>query len=373
MPDLGIRLQLLIGPTAPIPAPFSVMDALIDLEVTNNDRERDGFQMKFSLGKDTPFDYGLLQSGIVDPPNRVIIIAIFNVWPQVLIDGIITDHQITPSNKPGESTLTVTGEDISLKLDLEERNETYPNQPDSTIVMRILTRPEYGSLGLVPQVTPTTDVPIQTDRVPSQQRTDLAHAQELARRNGFVFYIEPSSIQGVNTAYWGLDNRLGLPQPALTMNMGPDTNVDSQMNFRYNALGPVAPQVTFVEPNTRMSIAIPIPGGLSPALTSRPAPALRKTVSRDTANLNPIQAALRALSSTTQSSDAVTVSGEVDAARYGRALRARRLVGVRGVGLNFNGIYYVKQVTHRIKHGEYKQSYSLSREGRGALTPGVVP
>jgi hypothetical protein len=341
--------------------------------VNNNDREHDGFQMKFSLGKEKPLDYGLLQSGVLDPPNRVIIIAIFNVWPQVLIDGIITDHQITPSNKPGESTLTVTGEDISVKLDLEDRNQTYPDQSDSTTVKKILERPEYVGLGLEPQITPTTDSPSQTNRIPSQQRTDLAHIRELARRNRFVFYIEPTMIPGTNIAYWGLDNRLGLPQPALTMNMGPDTNVDSPLNFRYNALGPVAPTVTFVEPNTKMAISIPIPSSVRQPLASRPAPALRRTLSRDAANLDPIQAALRALSSASDSSDAVTVSGEVDALRYGRALRSRRLVGVRGVGLNFNGVYYVKQVKHSIKRGQYKQNFSLSREGRGALTPMVIP
>ena len=49
------------------------------------------------------------------------------------------------------------------------------------------------------------------------------------------------------------------------------------------------------------------------------------------------------------------------------------LVGVRGVGNSYDGSYYVKQVTHRLKLGEYKQSFSLSREGRGSLTPIVTP
>ena len=56
MPDLiglfGIRLQLLIGrPEVPQPAPYEVVDSLISVQVTNNDRERDGFQMEFSWGK----------------------------------------------------------------------------------------------------------------------------------------------------------------------------------------------------------------------------------------------------------------------------------------------------------------------------------
>jgi len=370
MPDLGVRLLLLLGKTVPLPAPFAVMDAFTELEVTNNDRERDGFQIKFTLGKDTPLDYSLLKSGALDAGNRIVISVIFNFAPQVLIDGVITDHQITPSNKPGESTLAVTGEDISVKLDLEERDETYPNQPDSIIVTKILAN--YAALGIIPKVTPTTDVPLQTERIPSQQKTDLVYIRELAQRNGFVFFVEPLT-PGTSTAYWGLDNRLGLPQPALSMNMAGQTNVDSPMNFRFNALGPVAPEIKIVEPNTKITIPIPVPSGLRPPLSRRPAPALRRTLPRNTANQNSIQAGLRGVASTSQASDAVSASGEIDAVRYGTVLRARRLVGVRGTGETYGGMYYVKQVTHRIKRGEYKQSYSLTREGLGSITPVVRP
>src|SRR5260370_669246 len=98
MPDLGVRLQLLIGPTVPLPAPFAVVDALVGLEVRNNESQRDGFQMTFSLGKDSLLNYGLLSSGLLAPPNRVIIVVLINALPQVLIDGIITNHQVAPSN-----------------------------------------------------------------------------------------------------------------------------------------------------------------------------------------------------------------------------------------------------------------------------------
>jgi hypothetical protein len=371
MPDLGVRLQLLIGPTLPLPAPYAVMDALTSVEVTNRDTDRDGFQISFSLGKDSLLDYGLLLNGYFDPPSRVIISVLIGVLPQVLIDGIITNHQVVPSNRPGESTLVVTGEDISLKLDLEEKSATYPNQPDSLIVTRLIAG--YATYGLLPVVTATTDVPIETDRVPTQQGTDLAYIRELARRNGSVFYIEPTPVPGVSTAYWGPDNRLGLPQPALTVNMGPDTNVDSPINFSFNALGPAAPQVTIIEPLTKLRITISVPSGLRPPLARSSATSLRKTVLRDTANLNPIQAALAALSTASGTSDAVSATGELDAVRYGRALQSRRLVGVRGAGDSYDGNYYVKEVTHRIKRGEYKQTFSLTREGRGTLTPLVVP
>lgn len=370
MPDLGVRLQLLLGPTVPVPASYAVMDAFVSLEVSNRDRDFDGFQITFTLGKDSLLDYGLVMSGLFDPPNRLVIVAIIGGRPEVLIDGVIGSHQVMPSNRPGESTLVVSGVDISIMLDLEEKNATHPNQPDSVIVTKMLGN--YLKYGLVPKVTTTTDIPIQVNRVPTQQRTDLGHIRELARRNGFVFYVEPTPLPGVSTAYWGQDNRSGVLQPALTVNMGADTNVDQPINFNFDALGPTSTDVNIVEPNSRTSIPIPVPSGLRPPLASRPATALRKMIARDAANLNSAQGALRALAGSTESADAVRATGEVDAVRYGRALRARQLVEVRGAGLSYDGKYYVQEVRHRIRRGEYKQSFTLTREGHGALNPFVL-
>ena len=117
---------------------------------------------------------------------------------------------------------------------------------------------------------------------------------------------------------------------------------------------------------------IPVPTGFQPPLASRPAAPLRRTLSRDAAKLSAIQAGLRAASSSTQSADAVNASGTLDAVRYGRVLRARKLVGVRGAGFSYNGNYYVKEVRHSISRGQYKQGFTLRREGRGALAPLVA-
>ena len=51
--------------------------------------------------------------------------------------------------------------------------------------------------------------------------------------------------------------------------------------------------------------------------------------------------------------------------RYGGVLQARQLVGVRGAGPAFDGLYYVKSVTHKIKRGSYKQSFTLDSERVG--------
>ena len=45
----------------------------------------------------------------------------------------------------------------------------------------------------------------------------------------------------------------------------------------------------------------------------------------------------------------------------------------RGAGFSYDGDYYVKSVTHSIRLGEYKQRFTLTREGIGATVPMVLP
>ncbi len=89
--------------------------------------------------------------------------------------------------------------------------------------------------------------------------------------------------------------------------------------------------------------------------------------------LNPIKAALYGLSETADAADIVSGSGQLDVVRYGQPLKARGIVGVRGAGLAYDGLYYVSSVTHNIKRGEYKQSFTLVRDGLLPTVPRVIP
>jgi hypothetical protein len=87
-----------------------------------------------------------------------------------------------------------------------------------------------------------------------------------------------------------------------------------------------------------------------------------------------MQAFARAQGMTDASTDHVlTVTGELDAVRYGDILKARGLVGLRGAGYSHDGLYYIKNVTHAIQRGDYKQRFTLTREGFGSTTPIVRP
>ncbi len=380
----GIFAVLFIGPTIPLPAPIALSSAIESIEVRNTDEGRDGLQIIFTIGRagaqnpaQNLLDYTLIDNPLLNPFNRVRIMLVFGLSPKVLIDGIITHKQFSPSTQPGQSKLTITGEDVSVMMDRKESSTTHPNQPDIAIVSKIIA--SYSEYGLVPTVVPpaSMDVPIMVNRIPSQQATDLQYIKSLAEQYDYVFYIEPTLVPGVNTAYWGPKQYTGIPQKALTVNMGSESNVKS-LSFQYSSLDTTIVKGSIQDPILNAKIPVVTAGSLRPPLSTIPDWAMNLTNAktkqyRADGGVNFIQAYGQAQSETDKSTDAVTVTGELDGVLYGDVLRARKLVGVRGVGYMHDGFYYVKSVSHKIKKGEYSQSFTLAREGLGSTTPVVVP
>lgn len=376
---LGIHFTLLIGPTVPIPAPPFLIESLQNVEVTHNDDQSSGFQITFSIGRNGPqdlLDYQHLSTPLLKPFNRIILIVTFNAIPRVIMDGIITNHQMQPGSEPGTSTLTITGDDVSLMMDREEKTVEHIGQPDMLIVTKIIS--SYAQYGLIPKIIPplSIDQPIPIERTPVQRGTDLEYLKTLAERYGYVFYIIPGPVPLTNTAYWGPPVRIGMPQSALTFNMGPQSNV-SLVNFQQNALDPVIVSGNVTDRQTNQSMPVQtftstrIPLATQSALLTN-LPNVRRVRPENSDGLNYMQAMTRAQARTDYSIDnVVTANGELNALQYGDILIPWGLVGLRGVGYSYDGLYYVKRVTHTIRNGEYKQSFSLTREGVGSTTPVV--
>ena len=79
---------------------------------------------------------------------------------------------------------------------------------------------------------------------------------------------------------------------------------------------------------------------------------------------------MRGLAYAGQHGDSVFGTGTLDVARYGHVLKSRQLVGVRGAGEAFDGLYYVTS-SPTLKRGEFKQSFSLARNGLLSTVPAV--
>lgn len=399
---LGVHLTLLIGPTIAVPAPLPLTEALASVEVTQNDTGRSGFSLTFQVGRSGPFDlldYGLLTLPLLRPFNRIVVLVLFNLTPTVLLDGVITHIQLTPSEEPGASLLTVSGEDVSRMMDLEEHTESFPNLPVLGRLVEVLL--QYPEFGILPDVTPPPDPDFQpaTMAIRKQNGSDYAYLMDLAGRSDFTFYVRPGFVPNSNVAYFGPPGQPDLvartfPPPALSVNMGPQTNVNS-INFDYDGTAFEQVSTTRSEPLANLRVPVmSIPISTDAPLAAMPPVAFQLGNFRKTRGDQPltgrrrpgenaqdhpipdgqmVTAALAQAQGRTNASSqrVVTASGELDGLRYGAVLHARSTVDLRGVGATFDGTYYVQSVTHSISKGEYRQRFSLKRSGVYPLSPFV--
>jgi len=376
-----VRLSLQMGPVLPVTVPSAVLDALAEVEVTVHDTSNSGFQLTFSIDKQSPLQILFLLSG--GAPllfMRVVLTATVNGVPNVLIDGVITNNEISPGDKGSNSTLTITGKDLTALMDQSDWSGfPFPACPPEARVAIILAK--YALFGVVPLIVPSImiDLPLPIEQIPAQQGTDLQYVRYLAEQVGYVFYLDPGPVPGMTKAYWGPQIKVGPVQPALSVDMDAYTNVET-LHFRFNQDQNRIPIVYIYNQETGVTIPIPIPPvtplnpplGLIPPLPTNILADLRP-LRDDLAKRSIPQAIMMGLAAAAQYSEVVTCEGSLDVTRYGRILQARQLVGVRGSGPAFDGLYYVKGVTHKIKRGEYKQNFTLTRNGLVSTVETVAP
>jgi hypothetical protein len=370
----GFHLTLMIGPAVPLPVSQEILEALSSVSVTTTSDTGSAFQLEFKLSSRSPLQtLFLLAGGASIPMVRVVVVVTVNGTPEVLIDGVMTNHEVRTGTDGGDSVLTITGEDLSRVMDyIDFSGLPYPAMPPEARVVLVIAK--YAFLGIVPLVIPSIliDLPIPTDRIPIHQGKDLAYIRALADEVGYVFYVEPGPQPGLNVAYWGPEIKVGAPQRALSINFGPDSNIDS-VNCSFRSQGRVMPIVFIHNQATHVPIPIPIPDitPLNPPLGLIPPIPLNFEAVNNTAKYSPVRAAVIGLTKAARTAEAVTASGSLSVACYGSVLKARRLVGLRGAGEAFDGLYYVKSVTSQIKRGEFKQNFSLTRNGLISTLPNI--
>jgi hypothetical protein len=323
------------------------------------------FQLRFTLSTHSPLQtIFLLSGGSPIPLIRVLVVVTVNGTPEVLMDGVMTNHEVSPGSDAGHATLTVTGEDLSRVMDYIDFRIPYPAMPREARVLLILAK--YAMFGIVPLVIPSPliDIPLPTGRIPAQHGTDLKYLQHLADEVGYVFHVDPGPAPGASVAYWGPMIKVGAPQKALNVDMGPLTNVEP-LTFNYKSDGKQIPVLLIQDETTKAPIPIPLPDitPLNPPLGLIPPMPKGIDWVQGVGKASPVQAALVGIARAIKADDAVTARGSLDVLRYGGTLKPRRLVAARGVGTAFDGLYFVNSVTSTLKRGEFKQSFELSRSG----------
>lgn len=375
----GVHVQIRIGPLNTRPMSEDLIADLQEVQVSQSAGQRSGFQLRFSMARGSRLE-GMLAGRELDPPARVILVVTVDGRPQVLSDGVITRHDVVRSGTAGASTLTLTGLDVSQMMDLIDLSGLPMPMPAEAQVYTLLA--PFSVYGVIPMVVPSILIfaPNPIERYPSIQGTPYAHLAQIADDVGYVFYVEPGPQPGMNIAYWGPEIRAGTSQPALTVNSDVSSNVDS-LSFSFDGISKTVYFLTAFPPQVKVPIPIPVPdiSPMSPPQGRKPIIPLsykRMNIARHsdgtdksddaTARLDVVQTLARGLARAAQSAQVITGSGSLEVARYGRLLRARQPVDVRGAGLAYDGTYTVRSVTTTLSPGKASQQFSLARNAQVA-------
>lgn len=369
-----IIMGLYLGASELKKAKRDLLEALQRVEINqSNDGSHQGFQITFAvqraLGRST--DYSLLIDPMLAPGNRVVITITIFSQPRVLMDGIITHQQLPSGSGDGDANLVIMGKDISVLMDLTDKTPIYNGMKHKEVVEQILSK--YAKFGIIPQVeTPTAKWPLNPPKqMPTQGGvTDRAYLSNLAQANGFKFYLLPGPTPGKSTAYWGPPIRQGNEHLPLSVNMGTRTNVE-KINFSFDAQAAATVSGGVADPDGGKAQKADTTKGTQKRALAKQDPfggnrTLLRTIWLGYAGPDANEAKARAQALTNESvAQAVTATGSVDTLRYGDLLTVPGMVAVRGAGGTYNGDYIVKSVKHRISVAEYKQDFTLTREGLG--------
>lgn len=394
----GIQLSVKSGFITYDKVEKAVLDALTDLQVTQQAGQRSGFQMKLTYAKGGMIERELLPQGYFAPAKRFLFSLLVNGVPEVLMDGFVSRYDVAQSNEPGKATLTVTGTDVTQLMDqIDLTGLPMPAMPPIAQVAFILAR--YLPFGVVPVIVPPVTFSVENPlrRIRAQQGTDYRHVTTLAQDVGYTFYVAPGPVEGVTRAYWGPDLAGVTPgaglnltadgadyelvQPALTVNMDQASNVDS-LSFTFDGLSKTLFYTIYQNAELGLNIPLPLPDiALNPPLgpgfimyaKNMNLGRLGGDTQREgAAREEPAKLISRGLGRAAQSANVVGASGSLSVARYGRLLQARRLVTVRGAGPHHDGHYFVKSVSTTLKRGDIRQSFSLSRNAMDSWTEKVA-
>ena len=150
-----------------------------------------------------------------------------------LVKGPVTGQRIHLIHGGAGSTLEVYGADSSVTLDREAKIAAHLEVTDSDLASQLLS-----SHGLLPDVASTTTRYSETGRPLVQRETDLTLLQRLARRNGFLFWVDCDASSGIETGHFKRLDLGGSASLNLSINQSP-ANLET-LDIRWDAERPTS-------------------------------------------------------------------------------------------------------------------------------------
>jgi len=359
MPAVSYHLTINGTPASP-----EVLAALRRIDVEDHEWLADILRLRLSVAVSQDGSRWSVLDEEVFPrlANITLRVQVGSAIRETLVDAYVIETRAEYSNQPGDSVLEVIAMDATVLMGLEEKIRPWPNMADSDIASTIFS--EYSLGEKVEATSPARDA-IETTVM--QRGSDIQLLRQLAARNGYEVYVEVHPDTGQPEGHFHPPQVDQDPQGVLSVNLGASTNVNS-FRARYDMLRPTTATVQGLETSDQSSqgsdVQTPRMSHLGSSAAGSEGRARRIILSQTgLAAGGELQTLAQAV--VDESAWSIFAEGDLNTVAYGKIMRAKRPIMVRGAGRQFSGTYYVERVLHTIIGDEYRQHFVLRRNALG--------
>ncbi len=325
--------------------------------------QRMGETTKYRIRYDIDIDQGdfpdLIDSRI-DAGCELAVIAPLSGSNNYLVKGPVTGQHVYFQHGGGGSYLEVEGADTSIKMARESQAVIWSDLTDSDAVSQIL-----GSYGYTPDVDSTQAGHEEDKHTLVQRASDLDFVRRLARRNGFLFWVDCDET-GTETAHFRRPNLGG--KSVLNLDINISSNNLGTLDLMWDVERSTSVIAAQLNLNDKTSISGAVSASPLPPLGSQSL----SDITGDTRSAHlhaPVDDAgdLTARGEGALIEDAwfIRATGQTSVNALGDIVRANTIVNLRGVGTRHSGNYYVASVRHTIDPSAHHMEFELVRNGWG--------
>lgn len=336
--------------------------SLIELEVQEDHELASVFRVKLAIVREKDGLWTLLDDDTVAPWAKVEIKMHVGDRDEPMMIGHITSVRAHVDPQEGQSFLELAGMDTTGLMSLEEVIKDWPGKSDSAIASEIFTK-----YRLTADVKDTEIVHAKDDWTILQRESDIHFLKRLARRNGFECVVRgetgifrPPDLSGKD------------PLPVLAAHFAQETNLNS-FDVHWNLLRPAPAKAHQLDALTKQTDSVTAPASDEKALGTKdpagyppPPGRTRQAVLKHAVTTGRPELQRLAQAFANEAAWFLEGRGEVDTARYGAILHARRPVPVKGVGKLPSGVYYLTSVKHLYTVDRYTQQFCGRRNATTA-------
>lgn len=297
----------------------------------------------------------------IGPGSELAVIAPIDGANNYLVKGPVTGQKIHLAHGGAGSFVEVSGTDTTIAMDRETKTTLWSDITDSDAVTTIL-----GQYGYTPDVDSTAAGHYETKHTLVQRDTDLQFVQRLARRNGFLFWIDCDEM-GIETAHFKRPPLDGDPAGDLIINL--DSNSLEAVDINWDVERPTSVVAAQLDLNDKSDIDGAV--AQSP-LTSLNAEAL-SAIAADTRSIHivaPVDDAgdlqSRGEGTLVEANWFIRATCQTTVNALNALVRAHTVINLRGAGTRFSGKYLVSGVRHEIDATAHRMDVELISNGWGS-------